>query len=157
MKTISLSLLRLYELAHVIDSVELKSLGIVKDIRLTSNLVKDLKGACKEYAEKRDILTGKQVEIAKEFQKIFQERIVGIGEKEKNELVKELDEQLQKKINDTLGDEMKQLDRDGEVPTGVELADEKHKKLCELFEKYGGEKYLRKDVYIEVADALGLE
>ena len=42
-------MLRLYELASVIDSVGVKEIVTAKDMRIVMNLVKDLREACKDY------------------------------------------------------------------------------------------------------------
>ena len=79
-----------------------------------------------------------------------------MSEDEKKVLATELDARLAVEIKDKFDSELKDLEESGKTEVEVELGDEKHSKLKELFEKHAHEKYLKKEVYVQVADALGI-
>ena len=159
MQSFALPMQRVYELVTVVDSIPLKDLGTIKDIRLTTNLIKDLRDTCTEFATKNEDLAVKQAEIAKKYQEEYAEKRDSgeVSEAELKVLAREMDEKLNAEIKEKLGTETEVLQSEGEAEVKVDLSDEKHSKLKELFSKYAAEKYLSKKVFIQVADALGAE
>jgi len=156
MKEVKLSSIRIYELAAVVDSVPLKEYATIKDIRLASNVVKDLKSACKEFSDEADKLSIKKNEVIKKYQEDFQKNGVKLEGEEKDKFVKDLDTRLNAELEEKFGKEQEVLDASGMEIKTFELGDEKYEFLKAQFEKYAKERYLKKDVLLEVAEALGI-
>lgn len=157
MRDVSLPLARLFELSVVVDSIPLKELGTAKDVRLVNNLVKDIRESCKGYADLQEALFSKQAECAKKYQEEYAAKQEALDEEGRKVLSADLDRHLNIEIKEKFGAEREALEEEGKVELKVELGDEKFSKLKEVFEKYGVEKYLNKEVYIQVADAFGIE
>lgn len=157
MQSFTTKLVRVAELTGVIDSIAPKDLGTMKDIRLATGLVKDLQEASKEYFEKMTSVQLAQMAIVKPFQDQYKEQIVGKTEEEVKMITAKLDAELKAalaKYEEDHKDDMKAFDEFGLKEVTVELGDEKFAKLKELFEKFGADKYLKKDACVEMADAL---
>ena len=102
------------------------------------------------------MLIRKQMEIAKKYQDEFVSKRDKLDESEVKALTTELDAKLATELKEKLGEEQKALEEKGKAEAELELGDEKHTKIKELFEKHAHEKYLKKEVYVQVADALGI-
>lgn len=157
MKTLTLPIGKLYELATVIDAVPVSELVTSKDIRLTTNLVKDLRAPCGEYGEKKTNFDVVVEEMAKPFRERYTLESDKMDTTQKKEFAKLLDTELAEQIKAQRGDELKAIEETALSEITVELGDEKFAKLKELFEKHGSKFYIIKSVYNEVADALGVE
>lgn len=154
MKNFKLSGLRLVELVSVVDSIQPKDLGDLKSIRLCTHLVTDMKACLKELAEKNDALALKQKGFATPFQEKYQKESEALTDEQKKELAARLDKELKEVLEKELGEEQKVMTELLQQEMAVELSDEKFDKLQELFKKYSAEKYLNKEILIQVADAL---
>lgn len=158
MHEVSLPMLRLMELTSVVDSLSMQQIGsTIKDIRLATKMVEDLKAVCKPYAEKSDVFNRKQAELIKPYQDEFMMKKESLSDQELKALEADVNARFAKESEEKYGEERKAIEEEGKQVVKVELSDEKFTKLKELFEKYAAEKYLRKDVLVEVADALGIE
>ena len=134
--------------------IQPKDLGDLKSIRLAAGIVNDLKALSKEYAEKQDVLTSKQLALLKPFQEEYNAK-GEMSKEEKEKFAKEIDAKYQIMVREELGEEIQALNDAGQAEMVFELGDEKFDKLKELFEK-NTDKYLKKDVLLQVADALGV-
>lgn len=155
MQSFSLPTIRVYELATVIDSLEPKVLGDLKSIRLATGIVNDLKLVVKPFADKNDSILARQLEAMKPFQQEYNDGEKAFEtEEEKKAFAKAIDARYQEVIGKQFTEEITALNATGKELIQVELSDEKFSKLKELFEKHSAEKYLKKDILVEVADAL---
>jgi hypothetical protein len=156
MQSFSLPTVRVYELATVIDSLEPKVLQDLKSIRLANGIVNDLKQVVKPFADKNDSILARQLDLLKPYQEEYKQAdAAGFANEEvKQAFAKDLDARYQKEVNEKFKEEVDALNLTGKELITVELSDEKFSKLKELFEKHSAEKYLKKDVLVEVADAL---
>lgn len=160
MKTLSLSTGKLFELAQVMDSIPVSELQTTKDIRLASSLVRDLRAACGDYGEKKADFDVKTTELAKPFQEQYNSEVSTndkMTEVEKKAFAKKLDEELMAAIKEKYGAELTAIEERAQTVVTAELSDEKFAKLKELFEKHATKFYIVKSVYLDVADALGIE
>ncbi len=155
MKEFKLPLLRVYELTSVIDAIQPKDLGDMKSIRLAAGIVNDLKEALKDYAEKSDALAQKQTELLKPYQAEYT-AAGALSEDEGKKLAADIDVRFQAEVQAKFGEEIKAMNELGKTETTISIGDEKFTKLKELFEK-NTDKYLKKEVLLIVADALGIE
>lgn len=156
MGSVKLSALRVYELSTVIDSISPKDLITIKDIRLTSNLVKDLQTACKDYSDKMNDLGVKQQTLLKKYQESIKDKIEELPEEEKQALINETNNKFQAEVTKKYGKELDETNKTGLGEITVELSDEKMERLKDLFDKYAAQMYVKKDILLEVAEALGL-
>lgn len=160
MKSLSLSTGKLFELSQVMDSIPVSDLQTTKDVRLASSIVRDLRAACGDYGEKKADFDVKTVALAKPYQERYNTEVTEnekMSEIEKKLLAKKYDEQLMAEIKETYGAEYTALEEQAQTVVTAEISDEKFARLKELFDKYAARFYVVKSVYLEVADALGLE
>lgn len=158
MKSFTLKRIRVSELAQVIDQVQTKDLGTMKDIRLTNGIVKDLMKSVNELSEKSASLRVKQQDLLKEqgIRERFIEESKDMNDDEKDAFGKKLDIEFQVLAGEKFKDEVVEIELLSAGEVEVSMGDEEHEKLKELFEKHCLVMYKIKDALIEVADALGL-
>ena len=134
-------------LAKFVDSVEIASLKTTKDIRVASNIVKDLVESIDDYLKMLGEHRDKQTAVFKKHRDLY----LALPEEEKEDKKKESDQAMKEEM-DAL--DISDLKAHQKMEIEFELGDDKHVKLKELFETYGTDKYQDKDAYLEVADAL---
>jgi len=156
MKQIKLANIRVYELSTVIDNIAPKDLANLKDIRLASSIVKDLRDSCKEYSDKASDLSVKQQAVFKSYQEEASDKVKEMNKEEQDKFLQELNGKFQNEINEKFKTEAEELNELANKECTVELSDEKHDKLVSFFEKYATAFYLKKDVLLLVAEALGI-
>ena len=157
MKQIKLKSFRVYELSTVIDDIQPKELANLKDIRLAATIVKDLQDGCKEYSEKRNDLSVKQQAILRKYQEELQPKLKDLSKEEQEKLTNEANVKFQAEVNEKFSKDFAALEAKAIEECTIELADDKHDKLCEFFRKFAIQKYIQKAALLEVMEALGIE
>lgn len=157
MQKLKLPAIRLYELSTVIDNIPPKELADLKEIRLATGIVKDLQDACKDYSEKVIALNLKINNVFKGYQERFAKELMSLDATAKDVLAKEIDAEFQAETSKKFKAETKAVSKSALEECEAELSDEKMAKLKEIFEKKGKDVYLKKDILLKVADALGIE
>ena len=156
-KSIKLGAQRVYELSTVIDAISPKELSVLKDIRLSAGIVKDLQNSCKEFSDKSNDLSVKQQQILRKYQEELQPKIKDLAKEDQDKLLNETNVKFQAEINEKYGEEFKAMQEAGKAECTIELSDEKYEKLKDLFNKFAIQQYTKKDALLEVASALEIE
>ena len=155
MKTVTLKAARVYELVTILDILTPRDLPTLKDMRLASGVVRVLREVAPEFTEINDAYNKKRNEIAAPFAERITKGKEGKTEEEVKVLESEINKEFLAKVGVELDEFIKKLEALKDEEKTFELSDDRWDKLVELFKK-NTDKYTRKDIVIEVADALGV-
>lgn len=167
MKNFKLKAVRVQELASIVDAIPVKELTTAKDIRLTSNIVKDLLTFIPDLVAASTDLSTKRNDLfkSKGLTDTYKAMSAGLDAETAAELATKMDRDFASEVAVTFKAELDKIKELQEVEVACELGDEKFAKLQEVFEKYTPQMLNRpgatevtlgamKTMYLEIADAL---
>jgi len=157
MQKVKLIAIRFHELATVIDSVPLSELKTTKEIRLSTNLVKDIVEGIKDYTEVFQSLQSKKLTLLPKYRLMFDQLPQEMSTAEKDAEAAKLNNELEAEAKQLFPEESAKLEEFATKELEIELSDEKMELLKSLFNTYGAKSYKSKAAYVQVADALGIE
>lgn len=136
-------------LSKFMDSIPMADFKTAKDVRLVTNIMKDLNESIADYHEMLEEYKTKQTEIFKKHRDAF----LALPEEERDAKKPSADEAMKKEMDEI---DTSELEAHQEMVIEVELGGDKYEKLKTLFNEHGTNRYQDKNAYLEVADALDL-
>lgn len=152
-----LAKMRVAELATIVDSIPLKECTLATEPILLAGISQALRRAAPETVKELEEIQKSHNEIVLNYQNEFNETTKDItDEKRKTEILNEINAKMGKEYSEKIDPRYIALEENSQEEVPVELEGEKMKKLKEVFEKYGLQKYNKRDVFVSVAQALGV-
>lgn len=156
MKEVKLSQYLVHSVCNTLESLAPKDLGTIKSIRVTNKLLKNLRSSIKELTEKGTALSLEQSQILRKYTKRYQEESKDLDDAGKKALESSLNQEMSIEL-EPIAEKDKALKEESQAEVSVELSDEEHAKLKELFEDKLKDLFAKTDEVVAIADALGLE
>lgn len=158
MKQVTLKAVRVQEIIKILEEIPLSEFNSLKEIRQMNNLVKDLKEANKEMDELYTQVETERDKILVEMRNKFKEQVTEDTSPEDIEsLTKKLDMELVKRQEEVTKPSEEKIKEASEKEITFEIGNDKYQALSAYMSSKGFKKYKDQEIFLGVADALGLE
>ena len=146
-------------LTRLVNKVQPKDLADIEEIRTVQGIAKDIEALIPSYIEKFNALRVPQDEILRESQKKYRIESQKLNDEEKKNLAAKMDSEIVVKIEEFIASkktELDELEAIGATEIDFELSPKKASKLKDIFEKNGKEVFADINLYVAIADGLGI-